>query len=147
MEHIHLLVNFSFNMEAQNFDIETKISFITKLDDDMVRVEVKKNVEPELEDLEENYNAYKKLFKAQKLYFLIVFNEGSNTSLEVRNQFASQNRSSFKIAEAIVVKSMPHKLIANFVLKVQKPEHKMQVFNNEKEALDWLLYQRENQTK
>ena len=113
----------------------------------MVRVEVKKNVEPELEDLEENYNAYLKLFDKKKLFFLIVFNVGSSTSLEVRNQFASQKRSSFKIAEAIVVQSMPHKLIANFILKVQKPEHKMQVFNNEKEALDWLLNQRANQTK
>jgi hypothetical protein len=129
-------------MTLQKYDIETKISYITKLDEDVVRVEVKKDVEPELEDLEENYNAYQSLFANKQLYFLVVFNKGASTSLEVRNKFASKQRSSFKIAEAIVVESMSHKLIANFVLKVQKPTHKMQVFNNETDALKWLLKER-----
>jgi hypothetical protein len=134
-------------MEYKNYDIETKLSYITKLDSDVVRVEVRKDIEAELEDLEENYKAYQSLFTHKKLYFLVVFNKGANTSLEVRNKFASKQRSSFKIAEAIVVESMSHKLIANFVLKVQKPTHRMQVFNNEPDALNWLLKVRLNNNK
>lgn len=126
-------------MKLPKYDIETRISYITKLASDVVRVEVKKDIEPELEDLEENYSAYQTLFSDNKLYFLVIFNKGSTTSLEVRNKFASKQRSAFKIAEAIVVNSISHKLIANFVLKVQKPKHQMKIFNNEKDALEWLL--------
>ncbi len=128
-------------MMSETQKIETRISCISKLDEDMVRVEVKKDIEAELDDLEENYQAYLSLFGFKQLYFLVVFNEGSNTSLEVRNAFANK-RSSFKKAEAIVVKSIAHKIIANFILKIQKPAHKMQVFNDEQSALDWLFNQR-----
>ena len=128
-------------MEEKNYDIETRISFITKLDEDVVRVEVKKDIEVELNDLEENYNSYLKLFGKKPLYFLVIFNVGSDTSREVQNQFAKEC-SSFKEAEAIVVNSLPHKIVANFILKIQKPAHIMQVFNDEQSALDWLFNQR-----
>lgn len=123
--------------------IETKSAYITKIDEDVVRVEIKKNYEITLSDLEENYNAYKQLFgDDMKLYILSVFNEGASTSLEVRNKFVSKERSAFKIAEAIVINSMAHRIVGNFVIKVQKPKHKMQAFGKEKEAMDWLLNER-----
>jgi hypothetical protein len=131
-------------MNSRNFDIETQISYITKLGVDMVRVEVKKNIEAKVEDLEENYRAYQQLFGDNcKLFVLIVFNQGANASSEVRNKFA-ETRSDFKLAEALVVNSLPHRIIANFVFKVQKPRHKMHVFNNEDEALIWLKKQKAN---
>jgi len=43
-----------------------------------------------------------------------------------------------KKAEAFIVKSLAHRLVAKFHLNFYKPEHKIKVFSNEADALKWL---------
>jgi hypothetical protein len=123
--------------------IETKVAWISLLEKDVLRVEYKPDAFVDLEEFEENLRAYKKLMTTEKVYLLTVANPGAESSLAVRNQFASPERSAFKIAEAFVVSSLAQKLVANFVMKVQRPTHLLKFFNDEVSARAWLFRQRE----
>ena len=118
--------------------IETRVAFISLIDDDILCIRFKPHCTVDIDDFEENMQTYRKLLKTEKAYLLSIPDESSAMSLEVRNKFASKERSSFKIAEAFVITSLGHKLIANFVMKVQTPKHKIRFFSKEEEAMNWL---------
>jgi hypothetical protein len=125
--------------------IETKVSWISMLDEDTLRVEFKPDAFVDVEEFQENLRAYKKLITTERVFMLTVANPGAETSVEVRNLFSSPERSSFKYAEALVISSLAQKLMANFVIKVQKPHHPLRFFNDEKDALKWLKEQKEKE--
>jgi hypothetical protein len=119
--------------------IETRISYITPLEDNIIKVIIKENIDVTVEDLEENYQAYLPVFDENKMAkFLLIIGKGGTASKEVREEFAAKGRDKFKIAEAIVVKTPGHKLIANFILNFYKQKHPVKPFSNEVDALKWL---------
>lgn len=119
--------------------VNVNLGTVQKLEADMVRVEVKPNHHIKEEDLYELLPVYEELFgENYQLFLLTVFNPGVSIALETRNKFATKERSAFKIAEAFVIKSLAHKIIADFVLRIQKPNHLIKVFSDEEEAHNWL---------
>src|SRR5574337_1480582 len=123
--------------------IETSAAWISALEPDLLRVEYKPDVFVDVAELEENLQAYRKLMKAEKGYFLIVANLGTDMSAAARNLYATKERASFKIAEAFVLASMAQRLIGSFVVRVQHPKHLIRFFNSEEEAKKWLYKVRE----
>jgi len=119
--------------------VETRISFIEQLDNTIIRVEIKPNILLEPEDLDENYTAYTQQLHIKQGLFLLVFNPGGEANLEARIKHANKERSKIKEAEAIVIKTLAHRLGANFYKKKFKPTHPVEIFTEEKEAVDWLL--------
>jgi hypothetical protein len=118
--------------------IETTVSYITLIEGDILRIQFKPDCYVDVKEYEENLAAYKKLMPAEKVYLLTIAPPGANLSPEVRDKFSTAERSAFKIAEAFVIKSLPHKIIANFITKVQRPKHLLKFFDSEKKALAWL---------
>lgn len=126
--------------------IETSVAFISLIEDDVLRIELKPNCHLDLEEFEENMAAYKKLMRTDRAYLLTIASPGASMSIEARNKFATRERSAFKIAEAFVIRSLAHKLLADFVMKVQKPSHNLKFFRTEEEARKWLLGVRQAQS-
>lgn len=122
-------------------EILTNSSRISKIDDDIIRIEFKPNHLITEEDFEENYKAYFKLMDREKFFLLSIANEGSSVAPEVRKKFSTPERSSFKLAEAFVIRTLAHRLVAGFVTKIQPPSHNLKFFENEREALKWLRQQ------
>lgn len=122
--------------------IETKVSRISLIGDDILRIEYKADCYVDIPEYEENMAAYKKLMKSEKVYVLTIANPGAESSPEVRKIFASKERASFKHAEAFVINSLAHKIVSNFVVNVLKPVHKLKFFNTETEAMNWLIKQK-----
>jgi hypothetical protein len=118
--------------------IETKVAFVNLVEEDLIRIEYKPDAYVDIEAFAENLDAYKKLMTNGRVYFLTVVGEGATITQEARDLFATPERSSFKIAEAFVIKTMAHRIVANFVMKVQRPKHIMRVFSEEIEAMTWL---------
>lgn len=118
--------------------IETSVAFINMIDSDILRIEYKPDVYVDLEQFDENMKAYRQLMTTERVFLLTVVNPGAEMSLEVRNLFASKERSKFKIAEAFVISTLAHKIMADFVLRVQRPHHKISVFTTEEKAIEWL---------
>jgi hypothetical protein len=122
--------------------IETSVAYISLIDEDILRIEFKPDVYVDLPQFEENLRAYKELMKTDRVFLLTLVHAGAEMSLEVRNQFSSKERSAFKISEAFVISTLAHKIVANFILKLQMPPHRISVFSTEEKAMEWLKKER-----
>ena len=86
----------------------------------------------------------KKLISAQlelggfKLPVLVLCSEHANTDIELLNVISKNANNPYSIADAFVIKSMAQKILANFYIKIIKPERPTKFFNNKEEAIDWL---------
>ncbi len=127
--------------------METSTAHISLHDKDVLRVEYKANAYVDVMEFKENLEAYRRVMTTDKVYLLTIANEGAEPSPEVRKIFASKERSVFKIAEAFVLSSFAQRIIANFVMKVQRPHHPVKFFNSEEEARDWLYSVRAKRRK
>lgn len=57
---------------------------------------------------------------------------------DVRNYLVTPERKERVLADAIVITNLPHRLLADFYLKVQRPDIPTQFFKTFEEALEWL---------
>ena len=71
---------------------------------------------------------------------LILFKVGNYTTIsnEAREYGATAEATKYSIAEAYVIRSLPQKIVANFYIRVDKPNVPTKFFNNEYEAVEWL---------
>lgn len=78
------------------------------------------------------------LNEGREMLTLISAEEVTQFDDSARVFSASAEGTMYTKAEAIVVKSLSQRLIANFYVKVNKPLKPSKVFNSEKEAIKWL---------
>ena len=120
----------------------TNAAEISMCSDGIMRVMFKKNREIDssvLKDLIENYN---KLVEEKKYPYIYYTEDNSVTFSHDAREYFKQNEQSFpKICDAFVMKSLAHKLIANFYLKFNKPVYPSKVFSNMADAETWCLQQ------
>lgn len=122
--------------------IETSVAYITLIEEDILRIEYKPDVYVDLPQYEENLVVYRQLMKTDRAFIVTLVHPGAEMSLEVRNQFSSKERSAFKVSEAFVISTLAHKIVANFIMKLQKPQHNVEVFSTEEKAIEWLMQER-----
>lgn len=84
----------------------------------------------------------KRLGDGKELLQLITADEVSQFDNSARVFSASEEGTRYSKAEALVVKSLSQRLIANFYVKVNKPPKPSKVFNDKEEAIQWLKSQR-----
>lgn len=63
---------------------------------------------------------------------------GIYSSQETRQYAATEMQYPNKVADALVVRSLSEKLIANFYIRINKPKIPTRLFNNEESAIKWL---------
>ncbi len=89
---------------------------------------------PEIDELNINLKA----LTGDRPCYLVVFpGEGSISSHEARKYAASKKGKNI-IAEAIVMNNLAIRLLANFYMRINRPEQKIKLFSNEKAALEWI---------
>lgn len=120
--------------------VDTAVSTINFRSDNIVQVQIKKDVEIELAESKEIFFHLKSHFlETGNQLLVLVVNDGSAiVSREAREFGATDESSEITKAEAIIVKTIAHKLIINFTLKFYKPKRNMRMFTNETDALTWL---------
>ncbi len=75
-----------------------------------------------------------------KKYFLCtIMSTNITPTIDAYNFYSSNNRTEHIVKEAFVLNGGTLKLAANFYFKVKKPAVKGMAFNNENDAVDWLL--------
>jgi hypothetical protein len=62
-----------------------------------------------------------------------------NLSEEVTNYLSGADRKDMVKAEAFMINNIPLRFFANFYMKVKRPALTSKIFNNEEEAVKWLL--------
>ncbi len=118
--------------------LRTSVAEIKLLDVDLVRIEYSPNTHVDLPQLEEALQSYKKLLGDKKFYLLTIVNPGVTLTERARNYWTTAERSKIKIAEAFVLKTAGHSLLAKFISTFQPPKHELKFFSDEKKALAWL---------
>lgn len=101
------------------------------------QVEVFDNVDFLIADLKLLVNAQRENFGV-KLPVLVLCREHSNTNIELLNVIAKNENNPYSRADAFVIKSMAQKILANFYLKIHKPERPTKFFNSKDDAIMWL---------
>ncbi|MBL4752676.1 MAG: hypothetical protein JKY52_03610 [Flavobacteriales bacterium] len=107
-------------------------------DDDIVCIRLKDNADIVLKDSKEMCATVKSLSGGEKKPVLVLTGSGGTITDEVRKFSASKEAADASLAEAIVAKSLAHKLAANFLIKFIDMGRPMKLFTNEEEAVLWL---------
>lgn len=114
--------------------------------DGILRVMLKKNSEISFDDALENINAYAKIAQGVEYAFLITSENDTVIYTDEARKSAKKHESLFpKLCMAVVMRSLAHKLIANFYNKVFKPSFPFKVFDDLNEAELWCKAQVEQQ--
>lgn len=108
------------------------------IEDKILRIHIKRNVELEVVDMDELLAVYSNLLAERKVPFLVVFDEFAHITQDARAMIANENRSHFKVKEAVVVKSLSQRLLINFVINYHTTSHPTRLFNSEEKAMEWI---------
>jgi len=113
-----------------NFEVEIN-------DFGFYKVSVNESEEFTVEDLKKLVNAEAEL-GGKKLPVLVLCAEHATTNSELMNAMAKNSNNPYSKADAFVIKSMAQKILANFYIKINKPERPTKFFNSKDEAINWL---------
>jgi hypothetical protein len=132
---------------------ETRATRISLCDDGIVRVMLKKNSEIGVQQAKENIQAYSDIAAGNKYAFIFYCENDNVVYSEEARTYAKNNEALFpKICMAVLVKTLAHKLVANFYFKFHKPAYPYKVFDKLADAEAWCwqqidIYSRSEQLK
>lgn len=69
---------------------------------------------------------------------LVLCTEQASTNIELLNTLAKNKFNPYSVADAFVLSSMAQRILANFYIKINKPERPTRFFNDPETALIWL---------
>lgn len=90
-----------------------------------------------VEDLKKLVLAEKEL-SGQQMPVLVLCNENASTNVDLLREVSKNQNNPFSVADAFVISSTAQRIMANFYLKIYKPERPTKFFNNADDALFWL---------
>ena len=113
-----------------NFEVEIN-------DFGFYKVSVNEAEEFTIDDLKKLVNAQKELGE-EKLPVLVLCSEHATTNSELLKTISKNINNPYSKADAFVIKSMAQKILANFYIKINKPERPTKFFNDKDDAINWL---------
>jgi hypothetical protein len=93
----------------------------------------------EVEHLNENLECIIDWSKSEKKLMLNSVAPYTSITAEARKYIANSPHLESLIAEAFVIHSLAHRLLASFFIKIDKPKLPTKFFNKREEAIEWLL--------
>ncbi|MCW3076810.1 MAG: hypothetical protein JWO32_1419 [Bacteroidetes bacterium] len=75
----------------------------------------------------------------KEMPYMLLANEKTQFDSSSREYTATTEGSRYKKAEALVIRTLAHRLLAELYLKINQPPKPCKTFTNEEDAVDWLL--------
>lgn len=119
-------------------EVVLKNSKILFRNDGLVEVIFGHHAVIDLDDCYDILNVYKQELTEKKTPILHVLGNYTNFTSEAKVYGASPEGLSFSIAEAFLYNSLPHQIIGNFYLSINKPSVPTKFFKSKEEAETWL---------
>jgi hypothetical protein len=110
-------------------------------DNGILLLRLKDNTEFQLEDSIELYKVLLSKFDGKNKFRLLV-DPGGYTSItkEAREFSGNPEKNIMTAATAVIVKSLAHRLVINFIVKLlQEQNMKIKMFETKEKAIEWLL--------
>ena len=112
--------------------------FQVKVQDNLYyEVDMFNNIDFNVEDLKLLVETQKENF-GLLLPVLVLCKEFTNTNFELMSSLSKNQNNPYSKADAFVIYSLSQKILANFYLRINKPERPTKFFNSKEEALVWL---------
>lgn len=119
--------------------IDTRICLLS-FDGKVLRSEMKEDIIVEVEDVLGNYKKVLDLVQGQK-YISLVTTAGTNSiTKEAREVNDRPEMFALCVAQAIIIESLPVRILGNFLIKLFKKHCPQKIFANEETAMEWLNY-------
>lgn len=109
------------------------------LESKIVRIEVFGNLVIDEKRTKELNDAIGVLSKGKEILVLMMAQELTQVNEEAMAFSASEEGQRYTLGDAMVVKSLAQRVLANLYLSLNKPKKPSKIFNSEKDALKWLL--------
>jgi hypothetical protein len=118
-----------------------RISNVEFWDNDIICIKLKDNEQVELEDAKKQYLFLKSKFDGINRHLVLVEPSVNTTiSKEAREFSAKPESNAMTAATAVIVKSLAHRILINFIIKfTHQQTMKMKMFDDKQKAIDWLL--------
>jgi hypothetical protein len=118
--------------------IEVPTMQISLRNDGLVQITVDPGTHVNLPNVKAQIQAIGQLNDGKRYPVLVIAGSDTTMQTDVMNYVAKENSNPFAIAEAYLISSISHKLLANFYLNFNKPARPTRVFTKEQDALKWL---------
>lgn len=79
----------------------------------------------------------------KEYHFILDFDSFSEVDPEMRKHRASKGGTNFSITDAVVISSLPQKMISDFYLRFNRPPRPTKIFSTVKKAVEWSLKQKQ----
>ncbi len=129
-------------------DLETiKIWRFSKIDvqyqeHDIMHYKVKENCLVSMDDVNQCLDILKEFDENKSFRNLYELGKNSKVMEDVKDWASDSEGNMHTIADAIIIRSLAHKLIANTYLKVKRPPKPTKVFTKKEDAIKWLIKQK-----
>lgn len=121
--------------------ITDRASTIEFWDNDIIFIKLKDDIQIEVEDSKKQYLFLKSKFDGIHKHLILV-ESGVDTciSKEAREFSSKPESNEMTKATAVIVKSLAHRIIINFLIKLTHQQTmKMKMFDDKQSAINWLL--------
>ncbi|MBA4241225.1 MAG: hypothetical protein C0448_10890 [Sphingobacteriaceae bacterium] len=121
--------------------ITDRASTIEFWDNDIIFIKLKDDIQIEVEDSKKQYLFLKSKFDGIHKHLILV-ESGVDTSIskEAREFSSKPESNEMTKATAVIVKSLAHRIIINFLIKLTHQQTmKMKMFDDKQSAINWLL--------
>jgi len=122
-------------------ELVTPVGKLFYNDHGMLVLESQPNTELTPELYLEMMDTVEEFCEGLKHLFLLIIAEGSSITREARELDTTNRRAKITIAQAVVVNSLPVKILANFFGNSKKLPYPYKVFDTREAATAWLLEQ------
>ncbi len=114
---------------------------VEMLENNIVRVKFNDSYSIGVDECREVNNAIGVVTNGTPARILMIPEYATQFDTGAREFSASDEGLQFTIADAMVITNLAHKILVSFYLKFDKPKKPTKAFNNESDAISWLLKQ------
>jgi hypothetical protein len=104
----------------------------------VMHVFVKEDCLVDIDDIKEGLEFVHSLGMNNRYLNLYEFSKNADVDKDAREWASSNTNNQFTVADAMLVKTMAHKIVGNFYLNFHKPVRPTRLFTDKLEALKWL---------
>ncbi len=118
--------------------LQTDAAQIYFTKDEILVIEYKHNIDFSLDMAKKLIELCTDVANGNKVLTMVITGTGGKMHPETLDYLSGQEVSMHRIAVALIITSLPHRIVANFIVHLRKKYYPTKLFNNTADATQWL---------
>jgi len=118
--------------------IENRASVISVIENEIINVFIKPDLEFEIPDVDDISQGVQKLGNGNKSLILVDVSENTTGNSEVREYSSKNGANKYATATAFLTHSLAQKIVVNFFISLYRKDKPSRMFTNKENAVEWL---------